>query len=183
VQLGQVSMLFRLVTFKIVTLLNCMFIETYSPLHLIHRQFVYLMRDPRDVTASWLKTPLHLHTPFKIVKQWNEQQAVCRRFQACYPKDVVSLRYEDLIENTEVEMMRAQEELGLDVDERCFTTNKENQEAKSNEFWKNLNKLIIKGNASKFLKTLSYGDINIVESVARENMLAYGYTNFHAKGD
>jgi hypothetical protein len=30
-------MLFRLVTFKIVTLLNCMFIETYSPLHLIHR--------------------------------------------------------------------------------------------------------------------------------------------------
>jgi hypothetical protein len=38
VQLGQVSMLFRLVTFKIVTLLNCMFIETYSPLHLIHRR-------------------------------------------------------------------------------------------------------------------------------------------------
>ena len=31
-------MLFRLVTFKIVTLLNCMFIDTYSPLHLIHRQ-------------------------------------------------------------------------------------------------------------------------------------------------
>jgi hypothetical protein len=146
-------------------------------------KFIYLTRDPRGVTASWLKTPLHLHTPFKIVKQWNDQQFICRRFQACYPKDVVSLRYEDLIENTEVEMTRVQEALGLDVDERCFTTNKDNQEAKNNELWKNLNKPIIKGNASKFLTTLSSDDINIIESVARENMLACGYTNFHAKGD
>jgi hypothetical protein len=44
VQLGQVSMLFRLVTFKIVTLLNCMFIDTYSPLHLIHRPITVAFR-------------------------------------------------------------------------------------------------------------------------------------------
>jgi hypothetical protein len=56
VQLGQVSMLFRLVTFKIVTLLNCMFIETYSPLHLIHRQ-VFFEKVPikkPDPATEWI---------------------------------------------------------------------------------------------------------------------------------
>jgi hypothetical protein len=63
VQLGQVSMLFRLVTFKIVTLLNCMFIETYSPLHLIHRPLFYTRaRAQKAVKVNFIPNQQHATT-------------------------------------------------------------------------------------------------------------------------
>jgi hypothetical protein len=146
-------------------------------------KFIYLTRDPRDVTASWLKTPLHLHTPFRIAQQWNEQQFTCRRFRACYPQDVISLKYENLIADTVGEMTRVQKSLGLDLDAKCFSTNIDNQEAKNNEFWKNLNKPVIKGNTSKFLDSLSLEEINIIETISKENMISIGYMDFCTNAD
>lgn len=143
-------------------------------------KFIYLVRDPRDVTASWLRTPLHLHTAYKIAYQWNEQQAVCRRVQACYPDDVIFVRYEELTGNTEKEMTRIMEGLGLPVDDNCFSTDRGNRESKNNELWKNLNKPVIKRNSSKYLTSLSPEEINIVETVARESMVLANYTDFNS---
>lgn len=139
-------------------------------------KFIYLYRDPRDKVASSLRKPLFMHTPFQVINRWNEEQNKCITLSKIYQEDVFMLKYEDLIKNTEKEMSKLLNFFNLDIDPSCFNTNKNNKEAKRNEFWKNLDKAIIKDNDKKYKSQLLEKDILIIESIAKENMKVLGYS-------
>ena len=64
-------------------------------------RFVYLYRDPRDQVASWLRTPVHLHTPYAAIQKWKLEQDQCLHLLHFYGLDMFLVKYEDLISNTE----------------------------------------------------------------------------------
>lgn len=135
--------------------------------------YIYLHRDPRDQVVSWLKTPLFLHTAYDIAKKWNKEQNIVNR--NLNKINVFSLKYEDLIDDSKKYITDLLEYLDMEIDERCFCTNPNNQESKRNELWKNLSKPIIKGNTKKYIGKLSKFQIRLIETICKKNMLKLGY--------
>ncbi|WP_353777940.1 sulfotransferase [Winogradskyella sp. 3972H.M.0a.05] len=135
--------------------------------------FIYLYRDPRDQAVSWLKTPLFLHTAFDIAMKWRTEQAKVRSLQK--EIDMFSLSYEELIENTKKTMTELLAYVGLEAEEACFSTNKDNKESKTNALWKNLSQPIIKSNSKKYREKLDKGQIKIIESLCKDDMTRLGY--------
>ncbi len=135
--------------------------------------YIHLYRDPRDHAASWLKTPLFLHSTYDIAVKWDAEQSKIRQ---CGKKvSVYRVSYESLIGNPESTMTGILEHLGLPVDPNCFGTNVDNEESKRNVFWKNLSKPIIKDNKKKYLDTIPKNELKILETICKDNMLDLGY--------
>lgn len=133
-------------------------------------KFVYLYRDPRDHVASWMRTPLFMHTPYQIIRKWVNEQQKCIMLENSYGFDLHHIRYEDLITKPEKTMTELQLFLEIPVQEECFNTNPDNIEANRNEYWKNLKKPIIKNNQKKYLQKISQNDLLIIESIAKNEM-------------
>lgn len=136
-------------------------------------KYIYLYRDPRDHVASWMRTPLFMHTPYDVILKWKREQEKILKIAKKHKVHFIS--YEDLISNTPRSMAALLNFLEISVDEKCFATNPFNEESKRNEFWKNLSKPILKENKKKYLKTLSKRDISIIESKVKDIMLKLDY--------
>jgi len=136
-------------------------------------KYVYLYRDPRDHVASWLKTPLFMHTSFDIIQKWKKEQNLV--FQIAQNNNVYFMSYENLIKDTSRTMTKFLNYMDLDIDENCFNTDKNNKESKRNIFWKNLSKPILTTNSEKYKKNLNKRDILIIESLAKSEIERLGY--------
>lgn len=136
-------------------------------------KYLYLYRDPRDHVASWMQTPIFMHTPFDVINKWIKEQNTILDLSKTNSFHFVS--YEDLISNSKVTMDRILKFIEVDIDENCYTTDPFNKESKRNELWKNLSKPILKNNTRKYQKLLSRRDIKIIESKSKHIMKKLGY--------
>ncbi|UII31665.1 sulfotransferase [Fulvivirga ulvae] len=138
-------------------------------------KFIYLYRDPRDHVASWLRTPLFMHTAYSVITKWKKEQRDILNLHNLYNVDMCFVKYEDLISNTESVMTNVLGYINLKVEEACFNTNKETKEAKRNPLWKNLDKPILKENKNKYKDKLKGADLNMVETIASHYMSGLKY--------
>jgi hypothetical protein len=139
-------------------------------------KYLYLYRDPRDHIASWLRTPLYMHTPIEIAQRWVAEQKKIEELNNSYGIRIHPIKYEDLIADPEKVMTAAFEFLGLEIDPASFQTNAGNEESGRNELWKNLSKPIDKSNTKKYLKAFSPEDLLIVETICKSYMDKFGYS-------
>lgn len=146
-------------------------------------KFIYLYRDPRDHTSSWINTPLFMHTSYQIIQKWNKEQNKCLTLTSLYPNDIYSLSYESLIKDSSLMMTNILNFLNEEVDIKCFRTNSNVIESKRNELWQNLSRPIMTKNFKKYKKKLSKKDILIIESIAKDNMKLLGYNDFETKAN
>lgn len=145
-------------------------------------KFIYLYRDPRDHVASWLRSPFHLHSAYKAIAKWVNEQKECLHLYNFYGVDMCFLKYEDLVDNVEAEMIKVLNFIELPLETACFVTNKSNQEVEINPLWKNINKPIIKNNYGKYKDVLSGEDIKMIETIGKKEMEILGY-DLHSKAD
>ena len=138
-------------------------------------KFVHMVRDPRDHVASWLKSPQSKFTPYDIIQRWKEEQNTIMQAFKVKGFSCVSIRYEDLISDSEKEMSKVLHSLEMKIDSSCFSTNSSNEESKRNAYWKNLSKPLISDNKGKYHEFLNDDDILIVESIVKEEMEFFGY--------
>lgn len=140
-------------------------------------KFVYLYRDPRDQVASWLRTPLYLHTPYQAITKWVQEQEAIAMLTDFYGLEVHFLKYEDLIDDTATVISNTLQFIGLPVEEVCFSTNPKNDEAGKHPLWENINRPIKKSDSRKYKDVLSSGNsLLMVESMASKHMLRLGYS-------
>lgn len=138
-------------------------------------KFVYLYRDPRDQVASWLRSPIHLHTPLRAAKKWVEDQKASLQLAEFYGVSMYRMAYETLVDTPEEAMRGLLDFLALPQEEACYRTNTKNKEAEKILLWKNINKPIIKGNYRKYSDVLSAEDIEVVETICKNEMIRLGY--------
>jgi len=84
-------------------------LEYYGPKRL---RYVYLVRDPRDVAMSFMKTPVgdcHWHA---IVTKWTKLQHHALCIVEDYPNLVYRLHYESILENKENEVKNLYDFIG-----------------------------------------------------------------------
>lgn len=138
-------------------------------------KFIHLVRDPRDHVASWMKRPIQLLSSYDAILKWVDEQRIVLDAVRSRGLNCISIRYEDLIEDTSKTMTKVLEYLGVPIDENCFTTHSGNVESKRNPYWQNLSEPILRGNTKKYLKQLSQRDVLIIESIAKNEMKQFGY--------
>lgn len=142
---------------------------------LTHVNWLYLYRDARDVVSSWLKNKVLFFTAFKAAQSWAEEQKTCLSLKKAHNLDYLQLSYEELVTDTRETMTTVLEYLSLSIDERCFYNKKERAEAKRNVLWKNLDKPIDASNTKNYLNVLSDKQLQIVETICKEQMLDLHY--------
>jgi hypothetical protein len=147
-------------------------------------KFIYLYRDGRDVTLSFMKAVIGDKHPYVIARKWAELQRYCLQERQRVPERVFSLCYEELTADPETVLRRLCAFLGIRYQEAMLaghTSTEATRTAQSSSLWANLTKPIMRHNSRKFLQELSQEDIRIIESVAGDCLDALGYARVAVK--
>lgn len=142
-------------------------------------KYIYLYRDPRDVTLSFTKAVIGEKHPYFIAEQWNKLQTLCISQLIQQGKETVfPISYEKLLEDPETIVKELCDFLNITFSKKMldFHTSKEaERSAKSSSLWENLSQPIKTNNSKKFLKELTTYQIKIIESIAGKVMDTLGY--------
>jgi hypothetical protein len=140
-------------------------------------KYIYLYRDPRDVTLSFTKAVIGEKHPYFIAKQWNELQNLCIE-QINGSESIFPISYEDLLDNPEKIVKELCLFLNIKFNKKMldFHTSKEaTRSAKSSSLWENLSQPIKSNNSKKFMAELTTEEIEIIESITGDVMDTLGY--------
>lgn len=144
-------------------------------------KFVYLIRDPRDVYASYKKVPGGPKDAASFVKIWRREQELCLDFlQSIEESNYITIRYEDLITNSNETIAAIHSRFNLPKLLKQGKNKKEVVDINS-PYFKNYNKPIIKDNKNKFLKELNDIEIGIIQNTVGELMKKFSYEKVGSK--
>ena len=142
-------------------------------------KYVYLYRDPRDVTLSFTKAVIGEKHPYFIASQWNELQKLCITQLNEHGKETIfPISYEQLTGAPEAIVRELCEFLGIEFSQKMLDFHKSKEaerSAKSSSLWENLSQPIKTNNSMKFLNELTTEEIKIIESITGETMDSLGY--------
>lgn len=142
-------------------------------------KYIYLYRDPRDVTLSFTKAVIGEKHPYFIAKQWNELQKACISQMNWHgTESIFPVSYENLLENPEKIVKELCQFLEIKFSQEMlnFHTSKEaERSAKSSSLWENLSQPIKSNNSKKFMNELTTEQIKIIESITGDVMDTLGY--------
>jgi Sulfotransferase family len=143
-------------------------------------RFVYMVRDPRDVAASWVKTRAMPGGVKRAVEVWlNDQTQTLDAIAAIKPqRRMVQIRYEDLIENTEQTARTLCKHHGLAYDPAMLNFHQDpltQKNAKRTQAWENLARPVLSDNAGKYAHVLTPDDIRYVELRCADLMHTFHY--------
>lgn len=142
-------------------------------------KFVYLYRDPRDVTLSFTKAVIGDKHPYFIAQQWTELQELClEQRNILGPTQFFSICYEQLTSNPEAIIRDLCEFLKIDFKPQMLNFHQSEEAKRSasqSQLWENLTKPIDASNSQKFKTEMTMEDIQIVESIAGNVMDSLGY--------
>ena len=138
-------------------------------------QFIHLVRDPRDVVASCMKREGFSKSSYDALLHWKKQQKLFFTAKQQGLK-CISIKYEDLILDTEKVVNSILSELELPFDSNCYETSSQNKESSRSPYWKNLSQPIMNNNTNKFTKNLSEEDVLMIETIAKSEMKEYNYS-------
>ncbi len=143
-------------------------------------RFVYQVRDPRDVAASWVKTRAVPGGVKRAMDVWVEDQnASLAAFSQIQPSGrIIRVRYEDLIQNTEDTARALCTHHGLAYDPAMLDFHQDSRvqrNAQRTQAWENLAKPVLSDNAQKYKSILSEADIRYVELRCAPLMHAFDY--------
>lgn len=97
-------------------------------------KYIYLYRDPRDVTLSFTKAVIGEKHPYFIAKQWNDLQKLCiAQLIENGENTVFPISYENLLEDPETIVKELCKFLNIKFSKKCwiFTLQKKQNEALS----------------------------------------------------
>ena len=141
-------------------------------------QFIWLIRDPRDVAVSSKVSVFNPFHPRDTGALWQRQQQEGKALEQAYPQHVHRLYYEDLIGDSEVRLKDLCTHIDLDFQPHMLQFFKNSEATKSSSLsqsWVNTGQPIKKDNAGKYRKKLSIQAIKDVESSAKAMMEDCGY--------
>lgn len=145
--------------------------------------FLNVVRDPRAQVASMNRAIIHDFDSCLNALTWVQAHDRARALAAKYPQRVLTIRYEDFLANQEAVLRRICEFFGIafDIGMLDVAHSAEAQQiAGMSALWESNHSAPIKANADKFKKSMTPGEIEIVETLARGHMDYYGYERMTA---
>lgn len=142
-------------------------------------RFLWLVRDPRDVAASSLRSVFNPYDPLLTGALWDEQQREAIRAHAALgAQSVMRLHYEDVLASPALMTARICDHLSLPLHEamlRFHERPQARQTAVLSASWENADKPVLAGNTGKWRDRLTPTEVARVEGACRETMEALDY--------
>lgn len=141
--------------------------------------YIHLVRDGRDVAASFKKTLVGEKHVFHLATIWKNNFLKAKELSLHVESDrYLTIQYESLISNPDGVLESVNDYLGLELDASAlnyFDSNESKITAAAGSMWSNLTLPIMANNARKFLETLDENDIEIFERIAGDILEENGY--------
>jgi sulfotransferase family protein len=142
-------------------------------------QFLFLVRDPRDVAASSRQAVFSTFHPHRTALLWQEQQEKGLELLQALPAETIHrLRYEDLVREPE----RAVRSLCAFLEEgfepamlRHFAGEEARRTAALAEAWANTAQPVNVASVGRFDKDMTPREVRLVERVTAASMVRLGY--------
>lgn len=144
-------------------------------------RFLFMVRDPRGMAASWKASALVRGGVVRAVNVWIADQAGYLRVQSQFPKNtsISFLRYEDLVVKPSDMLTRVCSELGLAYSENMVHFNKYSEsaiaDAARSPMWANLDSSVSDKSIFRFKKELDSNEIAYIDFRCKEFMALFGY--------
>lgn len=143
-------------------------------------KFIYLVRDGRDYTVSYMKNPSMFDSMGAIAQQWSSEQRKCLSLYSRFKDSgkILPVHYEDLTKNAETTIREICAFAGIEFHEdmtKFYKKDKNIKDAGSAKAWNNLSKPIKKKNFGKYKRELSPRQIEKIESFAYRELIHCGY--------
>lgn len=143
-------------------------------------KFLYMVRDPRDMALSLRRSPATPGGVYRAGQLWKtDQQNSLELYGILKDSGKISfLRYEDLLTNTEDELFRICDFLGIEYHPRLlefYTNDLTVENAQRINAWQNLQKPILKKNFNKYRTGLCELEIRYIEALCKDEMQFFRY--------
>lgn len=143
-------------------------------------KYVFLIRDPRDMALSWRNSSFHPGGVVRGAQVWaDDQKQTLPNIGVLENVGRATLvRYEDLVQDTEAELDRICEFLGIEYTQQMLEFHKQKltqENSEKNPLWQNLNKEIMSDNTSKFAKELTPEEVAVIEVICWRTLQYFGY--------
>lgn len=141
--------------------------------------YIRLIRDGRDVAASFKKVAVGDKHVYHLAHYWKELQELSKQLvDKIGPERAITITYEDLIHHPVQTMKEICSFLNLNYTPkvlRFFNSTESLHTSESGFMWQNLRKPILKNNTGKFRQVLTNEEIKIFEQVAIDVLKANNY--------
>ena len=141
--------------------------------------YIHIVRDGRDVAASFKKAPIGEKHVYHLARQWKkDQQASKRILSKVGPRRGLRIHYEQLIQSPGETVAKVCHWLNIDFQDSVlqYYQSKESMlAALSGDMWANLQKPILSDNYGKFSRELDPDEIAIFEAISGQDLQEYGY--------
>ncbi len=142
--------------------------------------YIHLLRDGRDVAASFKNAIVGEKHIYFIAQQWKKDQQICAAMQAkTDPSRFVLIRYEEFIVNPRKALEPVLDMLGIrwaDDILNFWQSEEAKRTAAAGDMWKNVVKPVDSSNMRHYSEKLSDEEITIFEQLAGDMLDFYGYT-------
>ena len=155
----------------------------FAPLFLCafpEANYIYLVRDPRDMVLSWKRSPRRPGGTFRGCQVWKEDQSQSIPLFSFLKEfgKITLIRYEDLLRNTEAEVRRLCHVVNLSYAPEMLNFYKDDltrQNSGATPSWQNLKKPLMSSNYGKYKSGLTQDEVKYIEAICHEEMTYLGY--------
>lgn len=144
---------------------------------------VHLVRDGRDVAASFRRAPGGPKTIYAAASQWAREQRAALRVADILGDRCVRLKYEQLTGEPEATLRSMCQAIDLDFDPAMLEYHRQGATqdlASRSSYWSNLGQPVIRDNAGRYRQVFSSQQARRYEQVAGGELASMGYALDHA---
>lgn len=142
--------------------------------------YLHLVRDGRDVAASFKRTSVGEKHIYHLASQWKKDQSMSNRIiDKIGPERGLRIYYEELIQSPEKTISAVCNWLGIDFDDsvlQYYLSKESALTALGGEMWANLRKPILSDNYRKFTRELTPNEVETFEAISGRELKMYGYS-------
>lgn len=148
-----------------------------------HAKFVHVLRDPRAVVNSLMRSNVHSSNVYYGAKRWLKDVSAGRALKAAYPDDVLEITYEALVREPETTLHTVCDFLGLPYDSAMLDYHRADHAAYTGyhgQIHARLHQPPDPNRIEAWRQVLSAADIALIEAICLPLMADVGYTPDHA---
>lgn len=147
--------------------------------HYPHARFINVVRDPRAVVSSLIASNVHNSNALYGARRWRRDVEAGLKLEQDYPTDVLRIRYEDLVADTETTLRAVCDFLEIDFEPILLDYHRTGTQEYSGYYAQIHAKLNDAPDISRieaWRKKLNAQDIALIESICGPLMDQLGYT-------
>ena len=142
-------------------------------------RYIHVIRDPRAVAASLIRSPAHVSTSRHAALRWRVDVMAGLSFERCYPDRLMRIRYEELVTAFPQTIQKICRFIGVEVEAEMLRAHQFREELYSRQYYRSMHRNLRGGirmdRIDSWREELTPREVATVEFLCGELMEYLGY--------